>query len=199
MKKYKVVRKPLNMNWGEIPEVSMEFLPWTSYVDISATARLCYDEENLYICLTAKEEHIRAELTGTLDLPCLDSCLEFFFSPILGDERYINIEYNPNGCLYMGIGSVNNDNVRLLPENSNLLKPCIARTLEGWEITYQVPSSFVRLFFPEFVLEAGKTIYANFYKCGELTMEKHYLAWNKVMSEEPNFHRPCDFGVLELA
>ena len=38
----------------------------------------------------------------------------------------------------------------------------------------------------------------NFYKCGNLTTNKHYLAWNHVDSETPNFHVPESFGTLMI-
>ena len=47
-----------------------------------------------------------------------------------------------------------------------------------------------------FTLESGKIIRANFYKCGDLTPQEHYLSWNPMTSETPAFHRPCDFGLL---
>jgi len=109
-----------------------------------------------------------------------------------------NVEYNPNGCLYLGIGSSNQDHVRLFPENKNWFQTDIKRMSRGWEITYQIPVSFLRLFFPDFIPASGKKMSANFYKCGELTMQRHYLALNRITSEQPNFHRPCDFGILEF-
>ena len=86
-------------------------------VDISATGQVCYDEEALYVRLTAKEKNIRAEGKGPLDAPCEDSCLEFFFCPMMEDNRYFNIEYNPNCCIYLGFASGVHDLVRLIPEN----------------------------------------------------------------------------------
>ena len=37
---------------------------------------------------------------------------------------------------------------------------------------------------------------ANCYKCGDCTVQPHYLAWNPPTSENPDFHRPQDFGAL---
>lgn len=38
----------------------------------------------------------------------------------------------------------------------------------------------------------------NFYKCGDATVQPHYLAWNPVTSETPAFHRPWEFGEIVL-
>ena len=192
---YRAVRveKP---EWEKIPAVTLTHQPWLAPCDIEASAQLCHDGENLYVRMTAKEKNIRATLTGPLDQVCNDSCLEFFFSPICGDTRYLNFEFNPNGCLYLGIGSGIHDLVRLLPEEEALFQPQPRRTGSGWEITYRIPTEFIRRFFPGFTAAPGASMRANFFKCGDLTPQPHFLAWNPVTSETPAFHRPCDFGLL---
>lgn len=198
MNTYVVKKKPEVLDWAQIPEAKMEHMPWLEKADISASAQVCYDEENLYVRLTAREQEIRAEYTGLLDMPCQDSCLEFFFSPMPEDGRYFNVEYNPNGCVYLGFGTGRADHIRLLPDDRQLFAPCPARYEGGWEITYRIPKFFIQLFFPAFALESGKKMRANFYKCGDLTAQQHYLAWNFVTSQQPDFHRSCDFGELVL-
>ena len=193
-----ILRKPENMDWSLIPSISMTQQAWTPAVDIVPTAQICYDEEALYLRLSAKEAHIRAEYTGLLDSPCQDSCLEFFFSPCEGDNRYFNIEFNPNCCLYLGIGTSVRDLIRLIPEEKDILLPEAVRTDDGWFITYRVPYYFIRRFFPDFTAAPGKTMRANFYKCGDLTVEEHYFAWNPIVGEVMSFHRTCDFGLLEF-
>jgi hypothetical protein len=54
----------------------------------------------------------------------------------------------------------------------------------------------VRRFFPAYAPVSGGTIRANFYKCGDLTPQEHYLSWNPMTCDTPAFHRPCDFGLL---
>lgn len=199
MRTHTIPRKPDTLDWAQIPAVSLDQQLWTPPVDISATAQICYDEEALFVRLAAREARIRAELTGLLDQPCLDSCLEFFFSPIPEDGRYFNIEFNPNCCMFLGFGSGREDLVRLLPGGENPLRPQAAPTADGWEITYQIPVSFVRRFFPDFAPAPGRSIRGNFYKCGDLTPQQHFFAWNRITSETPDFHRSCDFGVMEFA
>ena len=196
MNTYKITRKKEVLDWNEVPSVSMEHKYHDGNVDISATGQVCYDDEALYVRLTAKEANIRAEYHGLLDAPCEDSCLEFFFSPTEGDSRYFNIEFNPNCCVYLGIGSCIDDLIRLIPESGLPFKPEEKRNSEGWEISYQIPFSFVRCFFPDFNPVSGNTIRANFYKCGDLTVQEHYFSWNPITGNVLSFHRPCDFGLL---
>lgn len=198
MRTHVIPKKPATLDWTQIPSVNIDHLLWTPKVDISASAQICYDEDALYLRLSAKEAHIRAEHTGLLDPPCEDSCLEFFFSPCAGDDRYFNVEFNPNCCLYLGIGTCVEGLVRLIPEKNDILTPKADRTADGWNISYRIPYSFIRSFFPDFSAKSGKTMRANFYKCGDLTVQPHYLSWNKVTSETPAFHRTCDFGLLQF-
>ena len=196
MRTHVISKRPEHLDWTRIPVAAVDHLLWTPEVDICATAQICYDENALYLHLCAKEEHIRAEHTGLIDEVCEDSCLEFFFSPCPGDNRYFNLEFNPNCSMYLGLGDGNGTLIRLLPENRTLFDPKATRTEDGWEITYCVPYSFIRTFFPEFSAESGKSIRANFYKCGDETVQPHFFSWNRVTSETPAFHRPCDFGEL---
>ena len=198
MKNYTIIKKPSVLDWSKIPSVQIDTHLQDQVVDISATGQVCYDEEALYVRLTAKEKNIRAEGTGPLDAPCEDSCLEFFFCPIMENNRYFNIEYNPNCCIYLGFASGIHDLVRLIPESGIPFSPKAVRTDDGWEITYHIPFEFIRRFFPDFTATSGKQIKGNFYKCGDLTVQEHYLCWNMITSNPVSFHRPCDFGILEF-
>lgn len=196
MNTYIITKKPLDFDWSQVPFASISHPYHNEDVDISATAQLCYDEDALFVRLAAKETNIRAEYTGLLDAPCEDSCMEFFFSPISNDTRYFNIEFNPNGCVYFGMGSCLNDLVRLIPEYGFPFNPQTKRTEDGWEITYEVPFAFIRQFFPDFYPASESKMKGNFYKCGDLTVKEHYFTWNPLTGEELSFHRPCDFGLL---
>ena len=188
---------PKTGEWKDIPAAPIDTRLWTPEVNISATAQVCYDADALYLRLTAKEKDIRAEENGPLGMPCQDSCLEFFFSPMEEDSRYFNFEFNPAKCMFLGLGSDRYDSVRLLPANAEeLFAPCPVRTETGWEITYRIPYTFIRLFFKEFVVTPGKKMRANFYKCGDFTVREHYFAWNPVDNPTPDFHRPEFFGEL---
>lgn len=198
MNTYTIIKKTDTLDWTTVPKVNIDTQLQENPVDISAYGQLCYDENTLYVRLVAKEENIRAEHTGLLDPPCEDSCLEFFFSPIFDDNRYFNIEYNPNCCIFLGIGTKIKDLVRLICNKETSFSPKTIRTSDGWEITYQIPFEFIRRFFPDFVAVSGTKMRGNFYKCGDLTLQPHYLCWNPISSNVISFHRTCDFGVLEF-
>ena len=199
MREYTIARTHGAPDFSVVDTLPIDTLLWSPEVPITAQAQICYDETALYVRLSAQEPNIRAEERGPLGVPCEDSCLEFFFSPIPGDSRYLNIEFNPNGCFYLGIGSCIQDLVRLLPDSGNPFQAEPRRIDGGWEIVYRVPTAFVRRFFPDYTPASGGTIRANFYKCGDLTPQEHYLSWNPMTCDTPAFHRPCDFGLLTFA
>ncbi len=189
---YTITRVKAAPDWGKIPELQLENILWEPDCGIRAAGQFCCDGENLYVRLRAEEKNIRAENTAPLSPVWEDSCLEFFFMPEEGD-RYFNFEINPNGCLYIGFGHGRADSTALCRGNmAELFAIQTARTADGWEADYRIPLSFLQLFYPDYTFAGA--LRANVYKCGDRTQEKHYLSWNPVTSEKPDFHRPEDFG-----
>ncbi len=195
MNEYTITRIYEKPDWSKIPALSINNQHWCQPVDITAEARLCYDEKALYVLLSAKEEHIRAENSGPLAPVYEDSCLEFFFSPMPGDLRYFNIEVNPNGSYYLGFGTNRHNTIRFIPKNPPIV-PKPSRTQGGWQVEYSIPWEFVWRFFPEFSPESGKTIRANCYKCGDCTVVPHYITWNPIVIAKEDFHCPDEFGLM---
>ncbi|MBP3656792.1 MAG: carbohydrate-binding family 9-like protein [Clostridia bacterium] len=194
MKPYHIVRmdKP---DWSAVAGVEMTHQPWLADNGVRAWAQACHDGERLYVRMHAKEEKIRATLTEPLAMVCTDSCLEFFFAPDAGDERYLNFEWNPLGTLYLGFGAGRPTRIRqLVKDKDELFAPKPFTTDDGWGIEFSIPVSFIRLFFPRFFLEGEAA--GNFYKCGDKTDVPHYLAWADLTSAKPDYHRRQDFGRL---
>ena len=72
------------------------------------------------------------------------------------------------------------------------------RTEDGWEAYYTFPMSFVHLFFPGCQFYPGKKLRANLYKCGDFTVQEHYIAWNPMDPNRPDYHLPEYFGEMTL-
>lgn len=197
MREYTITRCNGNPDWNNVPALQIDTWKNTEPMPISAQAQVCYDDNALYVRLSAVEENIRAELTGLLDEICEDSCLEFFFCPINGDRRYFNIECNPNGCLFLGFGPNVDELVRLIPLEPSIV-PAAKRIHGGWETVYSISYQFIRMFFPEFSPISGYSMRANFYKCGDKTVKPHYLTWNPVPSQRCSFHNPDAFGIVHF-
>lgn len=194
MKEYLVKHIEGKPEWSKIPALPIDVRYRDTKEDVSAEAKICYDEEHIYVKLSTTEPESPAKGKDFLCEPCLDSCLEFFFSPVEDDPRYMNLEFNPNGIYYFGIGTSIKTLVRLLPENRHIFGARVRRRNDGWSVTYSIPAELIRRFFPSFSLYSGKEMRANCYKCLEEGREPNFLSWAPVEGERLNFHRPHQFG-----
>ena len=199
MKTYGIRRVEGKTDWSDIPVLAIDEAQEKSAPDVHAFGQIAYGKSALYVHLWAEEPHIRAEITSPYDEPCEDSCLEFFFCPEEGNPAYFNIEFNPNGVMYLGIGTGLHDLLRLVPDYTDrLFSPSITRTQTGWSLEYGIPFAFIRRFFPAFSAQSGKTIRANCYKCGNKTVQPHYLEWNPMPHRPLTFHWPEEFGLMRF-
>lgn len=199
MKTYEILAVSGCPDWDSIPALEVSEIQWLPDCGIRMTQQICYDASGLYVRQRAWETDLRMEVKEPLGAVCEDSCMEFFFSPD-GDERYFNIECNPIGTIYFGFGAQRETRVRLiLKDPKKLLCLETKRYPDGWEVRYQLPLSFIRMFCPDFTLASGRRFTANCYKCGDKVKTPHYLAWNPLTSETPDFHRAGDFGEMVLA
>ena len=196
MRSYTLKRVNGAPDWNTIDIMPIDTVMWMPNPGISAQAQMCWDDEAIYVRMKTVEENIRAVNTGLLDDVCQDSCLEFFIRPT-EDMRYFNLEFNLNCALYLGFGSNMENLVRLVVQDKDaIFAPKAQRNEDGWEIAYRIPFSFIRHFFPDYAPKAGMQFYGNCYKCGDLTVQEHYLSWNPLTSPTPSYHRPWDYGRL---
>ena len=196
MEEYTITKVSDDIDWTSIPDLNVDKVLWTEDVGIRAKAQICYDEDNMYIHLSAIEKDIRAENTEPMSPVYEDSCMEFFF--MLPDAgNYFNFEINPNGCLNVQFGPRKEDRIYIVREDATDYFDIHADlTEDGWEVFYTIPIEFIRFFYPDYMFEGD--LMANVYKCGNKTVHKHYLSWNPVTSDTPNFHRPEDFGIMHF-
>ena len=165
---------------------------------------LGYTENEILLKYYVTEEWFRAVNTESNQEVYEDSCVEFFVSPA-NDGIYYNFEFNGIGTCLMGSGTARENlsradpavisGIRRLTSAGN--KPVSERAGEfSWTITLAIP---LKVFFHHKVTDLrGKIFKANFYKCGDKLSVPHYLTWNPVKTEKPDYHLPEFFGSLEF-
>ncbi|MDR2759549.1 MAG: hypothetical protein LBB78_09220 [Spirochaetaceae bacterium] len=199
MRTYTITRVDGSPDWNSIEKAPIDNKPWKEFpLSMEVFAQACHNGGVLQARLTAGEKDPLARFSGDTDMVCLDSCLEFFFSP-MADGRYFNFEFNPKGALYLGFGTGRDFTARLLVKNYRdffSVKPFAGGGF--WGVEFTVPAVFIALYCPGFTLEKGRVFTANFYKCGDETKTPHYLVWNPVDTEKPDYHRPEYFGKIIL-
>ena len=199
MKHYTIQKITNTPDWARIEPICLEERYENTPKTAAVTAKIAYSDDAFHVYLHATEREIRREEHGPLGAPCHDSCLEFFFCPIEGDMRYLNIEFNANKCMFLGMGTGMHDLVRLIVDPDEIFAPDIRLTSDGWEIAYTIPFSFVRRFFPTFAPTSGTSIRANCYKCADMMDPPEYLSWSRVDDENFTFHRPTHYGTMTFA
>ena len=175
--------------------------PWAK--DFPATpsmsATLSYDEAGIHVHMESDETDLRAAETKHLHYVHHDSCMELFMQyDADNDERYINIEINPNGTVY---SAVCYDRYRTEKITEEDIATFGIRTVikdDGWELFYTVPVAFIQKYIPTYRHTAGTHMRGNIYKCGDLTDHPHYGCFAPIDLEKPDFHRPEFFADFVL-
>ncbi len=184
----------------ELGEVNWESHPYKPEVRFN----IAWGEREIYLKYYICESHVKAEKSRSNEMVCEDSCVEFFVAPE-SDGLYYNFEFNPIGTALMGSGHGRHDSSRSDPSLVSSIRRLTTMGREPfseisgdieWSLTVAIP---LTLFFRHRVESlVGKSFRANFYKCGDNLTTPHYLTWNPVKSEKPDYHRPEFFGILNF-
>ncbi len=163
--------------------------------------KIAHSGREIYLKYYVREDQARAVYDSDNGRPWEDSCVEFFVIPG-DDETYYNLEMS---CIGYGIlharkpgGRGEHDpdavgKVRRLPS-----MPRVAfEGREGdvaWTLTLAIPvEAFSLSTVPPL---SGRTVRANFYKCGDKLPSPHYLSWSPIDTPLPSFHEPKFFGEI---
>jgi hypothetical protein len=165
---------------------------------------IAYTDNEILLKYYVTEHWFKAEKTESNQMVYEDSCVEFFISPST-DGIYYNLEFNGIGTCLMGSGTGRRNRLSAGPEViSRIRRKTSAGTKsiaekEGefsWTITLAIP---LNVFIHHKLTELkGRTLRANFYKCGDKLSVPNYVTWNPVTTERPDYHRPEYFGLLKF-
>lgn len=146
---------------------------------------------------------MRAVFCKSNDPVYKDTCVELFIS--FGNEKeYYNFEFNCFGTCLLGYGK-NRADRKLLPETiiKKINSQSVITTFNSlgtddinWNLTLMIP--FEVFSYHSFTSLKNLDCKANFYKCGDDLPEPHYVAWNNIKSENPDFHLSEYFGDLKF-
>jgi len=182
----------------------IDFIPWSAYPDkprVTFTIGHCRD--HIYVKYDVTEKEVLARYKHINDPVYRDSCVEFFIA-FDDDAAYYNIEFNRLGTCLGRYGTERENRAEIPADILRMIKyeRTLKQTMENgellinWTLTVSVPITvFV---FHHFSTLQHKKCKMNFYKCGDDLSHPHYLAWNNIVSDEPNFHLPEFFGEVEF-
>ena len=167
-----------------------------------------YTDAYLWLCYEVKGDFFRARAAIDQEAVWEDCCVEFFVSANQNKGRetslqeeivYRNFEFNVLGVLLSACGT-KKDRISLAVEEMDRIlrypefygeKLPQEGSLCDWGLCVAIPLDLIGL-------QRGSRFEGNFQKCGDFTRAPHFLTWNAIISDEPDFHLPQFFGEMEL-
>lgn len=177
---------------------AINHVPWPAYpYKPEVHFSIAYNETCIFLKYYVQEHFVRAA-NGAVHAPVYqDSCVEFFI--LFDDQGYYNLEFNCIGTCLAGFGK-QREGRKLLPEEriKKIQYQSLIRSENGpaiyWELTVVIP---LTVFMHHSLASLrGKESRANFYKCGDLLPNPHFLTWSPIQSAAPDFHLPECFGLV---
>ena len=198
---YKIMTVTELPDWSLIPQAQIATYPWGGEYRPLAWARLCFvPGRGFLLRLECEETDPKATYAKINDPVCKDSCLEAFlnFKPELPGCGYLNLEANAKGTFLCGYGKDRYGRKSLgdLGVPYPTVTPFSTESSWGW--VAEIPLPLLQQVYGEAEFVPGDRIKGNFYKCGDELQTPHFLSWNPIQIEQPDFHRPDFFGTLEF-
>jgi len=178
----------------------IEKISWPPYsYKQNVSFAIAHNDDCIFLKYFVNENWIRAIYRDTHDPVYRDSCVESFIS-FDNNEEYYNLEFNCIGTCMLGFGK-QKSNRMLVPEEvvRNIKRQSIIKTtnvsnftVTNWELILIIPRDV-------FIYHSISTLKnrhcrANLFKCGDDLPEPHFLSWQQIESDSPDFHKPEFFG-----
>ena len=163
-----------------------------------------HNGKSLFLDFEVDEDYVAAVAKEDNGNVYCDSCVEFFIA--FDKEGYYNIETNCAGKVLMSHRKGRKEaveyatpeilaGIKRIPSLGSDPFECKENKFP-WKMTIEIPaSSFFKHQIKDF---HGVEAKGNFYKCGDNLPKVHFLSWNKIETENPDFHRPEFFGSLHF-
>ncbi len=165
--------------------------------------QIAHTDDSILLVYHVTEKHVLAKKIKTNTRTHQDSCVEFFIS-IENNQNYYNFEFNSIGTALIAYGSNLNPREFISPHlikkyvhvHSSLGEDPLDIKKEdtSWVLSIEIDKR-IFIHHPDLKLQ-DLIARGNFYKCGDLTIEPHFLSWNQVPTKSPSFHQPNYFGTL---
>lgn len=169
---------------------------------LPVTVRVAHDGDKLYLFYMVKGEQLRAVNTNDFGSVWEDSCVEFFMQRE-NQKSYRNFECNVLGALLAVKHETREIADQLINEVPLIFRHATInhryeneKQVSDWTMYLEIPKKVMG--FEQHESLSGQRIRANFYKCGDETLEPHFISWNPIDLPKPDFHVPQFFGLLEL-
>jgi Carbohydrate-binding family 9 len=181
---------------------AIQKMPWPEFsYKPMVTFSIAYTSDCILLKFFVKENSIQV-MHHTDNSPVHeDSCVELFIS-FYNDKEYYNLEFNCEGVCLVGFGKdglqrhlIEMEMIRKIRRLAIIQSPERNKTV-NWELTLMIPFEI----FMHHQISSLKDSYCrgNFYKCGDKLPVPHFLTWNNISAQVPDFHLPDFFGLIHF-
>lgn len=150
---------------------------------------LAYTDNSILLKYYVSENDLIANYRNTNDPVYKDSCVEFFIG-FDDDVNYYNLEFNCVGTALVEYGTGKRNRIavdkNLVEKIQSISTINTSGACINWELTLNIPFDVFK--HHSFKSLKNKTSRVNFYKCGDLMPQPHFVSWNRVNSSRPDFH-----------
>ncbi len=203
MNQYTVKKVNHSFSWNDTAPANIAIINWHTPennpdYNPKATAKIVHNEDAIIMQLTAEDDFVRNEVFSINGPVCDDSCMEVFIAPPCKPDTYFNLEINAVGIAYLGVGKIRENRIKVDPEiiKKHIIIATETSNLDSekrgkWQLSVIMKKSIFPIIMGcEFTSGRGT---GNFYKCGCRAV-RHYLSWNPIQTQYPDFHTPQFFG-----
>lgn len=166
--------------------------------------KIAHNGSHIFLQFFVEENEILANTKEDNGPVWTDSCVEFFIS--FGDSlSYYNLESSCVGKVLLGYRSKKADAVHAQPQILQSIQryPSLGKAnfckKEGdfkWNLLLVIPVS--AFWMSDLKNLSGVKAKANFYKCGDNLSTPHFVSWNPIKYQKPNFHLIEYFGSIQF-
>lgn len=187
--------------WSRVEKTMIDECVWMDDYKPVCYAQVCYVKgDGFWARLTCEESNPKAVHEGFFSDVYKDSCLEMFAKWDDASDKYINIEMNSKGSCLIALGADRYDRTPIDKLCGHPFDVKAEVKDKEWNVTVHVTEEDLCKIYgmsaDKFV--PGYVIMGNFYKCGDETDVEHYVMWNPVGTEKPDYHRPEFFGRMVI-
>lgn len=171
--------------------------PYTPEVSFAAA----HNGTHLFLTFRVRESNTMALVTQDNGEVWTDSAVEFFIS--FDDTGYYNFEFT---CIGKALLGFRQNKMETVHANSDIMSTILRGSSLGeanfeerigdnsWELNVTIPTT--AFFAHNIATLSGLSARANAYKCGDGLSKPHFLSWQPIKTEKPNFHVPEFFGEI---
>lgn len=168
-----------------------------------AQAKMTYDDDFIYVIYRVKDRYVRSITEKINGKVWEDSAVEFFFSPESDrPTNYFNLEINCGGTplLHHSKNRPTVADIQQIEIKASLPKVVDPEITDPvtWTMSFKIPLSMLEKYTNVVRPKPGVAWRANFYKIAEINSNPHYITWNEIKNDKPQFHLPKFFGILKF-